>query len=79
MMQEFRGKVSVITGAGSGIGRGLATLIADAGGRLAISDIDQAGLEETGNSRPDPVIPSASRPANLPIGRIVSRCCFRSL
>jgi len=46
-MQEFRGKVSVITGAGSGIGRGLATLLADAGGRLAISDIDQEGLEET--------------------------------
>jgi len=47
MMQEFRGKVSVITGAGSGIGRGLATLLADAGGHLAISDIDQEGLEET--------------------------------
>jgi NAD(P)-dependent dehydrogenase (short-subunit alcohol dehydrogenase family) len=46
-MQDFRGKVAVITGAGSGIGRGLATLLAKEGARLAISDINQEGLEET--------------------------------
>ncbi len=46
-MQEFQGKVAVITGAGSGIGRGLATVLANSGARLAISDINQEGLEET--------------------------------
>lgn len=56
-MQAFSGKVAVITGAGSGIGRGLATVLAAAGSRLAISDVNQEGLEETANlirnSHPD--------------------------
>ena len=41
-MKEFRDKVCVITGAGSGIGRGLALELAGRGARLALSDIDPA-------------------------------------
>jgi NAD(P)-dependent dehydrogenase (short-subunit alcohol dehydrogenase family) len=41
------GKVVVITGAGSGIGRALAREAAWRGAVLAISDVDTAGLEET--------------------------------
>ncbi len=41
------GKVVVVTGAGSGIGRALAVLAARHGARLAISDVDAAGLAET--------------------------------
>jgi NAD(P)-dependent dehydrogenase (short-subunit alcohol dehydrogenase family) len=41
------GKVVVITGAGSGIGRALAVLAARHGARVAISDVDVAGLAET--------------------------------
>ncbi|QBJ97809.1 SDR family NAD(P)-dependent oxidoreductase [Rhodococcus sp. ABRD24] len=46
-MSEFSGKVCVITGAGSGIGRALALALARRGAKLALSDMDSAGLAAT--------------------------------
>ena len=46
-MKCYQGKVAVITGAGSGIGRQLALQLAAAGARLALSDINKKGLAET--------------------------------
>lgn len=46
-MSEFTGKVVVITGAGSGIGRALAVNLARRGATLALSDKDPAGLADT--------------------------------
>ena len=46
-MNPFEGKVAVITGAGSGIGRALAVNLAKKGAKLALSDIDTEGLAET--------------------------------
>jgi NAD(P)-dependent dehydrogenase (short-subunit alcohol dehydrogenase family) len=46
-VSTFNGKVAVITGAGSGIGRALAHRLAAGGARLAISDVDDHGLGET--------------------------------
>jgi NAD(P)-dependent dehydrogenase (short-subunit alcohol dehydrogenase family) len=46
-MTNIRGKVAVVTGAGSGIGRALASELARRGAKLAISDIDMVGLAAT--------------------------------
>jgi NAD(P)-dependent dehydrogenase (short-subunit alcohol dehydrogenase family) len=46
-MNAVRGKVAVVTGAGSGIGRQLALELARRGARLAVSDVDETGLAET--------------------------------
>lgn len=45
-MKDLKNKVAVITGAASGIGRGLAIELAREGCVLALSDINQEGLEE---------------------------------
>jgi NAD(P)-dependent dehydrogenase (short-subunit alcohol dehydrogenase family) len=46
-MSSVHGKVAVVTGAGSGIGRALAFELARRGARLALSDVDELGLAET--------------------------------
>lgn len=47
MSTAFAGKVAVVTGAGSGIGRALALNLAQRGAKLALSDVDVNGLAET--------------------------------
>jgi NAD(P)-dependent dehydrogenase (short-subunit alcohol dehydrogenase family) len=46
-MKTLNDKVAAITGAGSGIGRATAVLLAQQGCHLALSDVDEAGLAET--------------------------------
>lgn len=46
-MQTFNGKLAVVTGAGSGIGREVAIQLAQQGAILALGDINNAGLEQT--------------------------------
>lgn len=46
-MTEIRGKFAVVTGAASGIGRATAVALAVEGARVAICDVDRAGLAET--------------------------------
>lgn len=44
---KLENKVSMVTGAGRGIGRDIAFLFAEQGSDLAICDVDQAALDET--------------------------------
>ncbi len=57
-MAYSTGKLAVITGAGSGIGRALAHQLNQAGCRLLLSDIDPDGLNETLSSLPRSDIPA---------------------
>jgi NAD(P)-dependent dehydrogenase (short-subunit alcohol dehydrogenase family) len=46
-MSKFEGKVGLVTGAGSGIGRACALLMARKGAKVVVADVDVAGGEET--------------------------------
>lgn len=46
-MKNFKGKVAVVTGAASGMGRSLALQLTAEGALVAISDVDEVGLAET--------------------------------
>ena len=45
-MKEFQGKVAVVTGAASGIGRALALDFARKGMRVVASDVEEGALEK---------------------------------
>ena len=46
-MKEFKGKVAVITGAASGIGRGLADRCAQEGMKVVPADVEEKALAQT--------------------------------
>jgi NAD(P)-dependent dehydrogenase (short-subunit alcohol dehydrogenase family) len=45
-MKDLQGRVAVVTGAGSGIGKAVATRLARAGMKVAMADIEQAALDK---------------------------------
>lgn len=44
---KLEGKIALVTGAASGMGKAIAVLYAKEGAKLVVSDINAAGVEET--------------------------------
>ena len=49
MANRLKGKVAIVTGAGSGIGRASAVLFAREGAKVVVADYDEKGGRGTGN------------------------------
>ena len=47
---SFKGKVAIVTGGGSGMGQVMAKQLASAGAKVAILDVNEAGMSETAAS-----------------------------
>src|SRR6266568_760526 len=53
MQRRYEGRRALVTGAGSGIGRGIALRLLAEGATLVAADIAEAGLKETAETAPE--------------------------
>ena len=56
-MPELAGRIAVVTGAGSGIGRAIARRFAAAGAAVVAADLNLAAAEETAAASPEQIVP----------------------
>lgn len=69
-MQRFNGKVALITGAASGIGRATALRLGEEGATLYLADINEEGLAETAE-----LLPSGTAVTNVSLDVTDSQAC----
>jgi NAD(P)-dependent dehydrogenase (short-subunit alcohol dehydrogenase family) len=72
-MGSIEGKVAVVTGAGSGIGRELAIGLARRGASLAISDVNEEGLNGTAE-----IAAASGAKTHVDVLDVSDRCALRS-
>ncbi len=78
-MDDIRGKVAVVTGGGSGIGRGVATALARAGARLVIADIEGRAAEATAAAIRSAGHPAIARRTDVTNGAALERLAEATL
>ena len=55
MLSSFQGKTALVTGAASGIGKGLAQVLSGAGAQVALADINQDGCRALADDLPNAI------------------------
>jgi NAD(P)-dependent dehydrogenase (short-subunit alcohol dehydrogenase family) len=78
-MKTFTGRVAVITGAASGLGRALAAAFGAQGLKLVLADVDEAALERAGGELRAQGIPVAAQPTDVSQGEAVERLARAAL
>ena len=75
MSDERSGRVAIVTGAGSGIGRAVAQIMLNAGYRVALTGRRESQLRETANGNPNALI----QPTDVTVATEVERMFDRTL
>jgi short-subunit dehydrogenase len=73
-MRRLEGRVAVVTGAGSGIGRATAMLLAERGCALALVDLNEAALTETAG-----LVQAGARKVSLHVADVADRARMEHL